>query len=165
MSLATRPQRPTQNIDLFGLLDEDRDGRLTPAELDGAWQTLHRRDLDEDDTFTIEELQPLAAQQMQLARGIPPERGSDQPFLLLADDETRRAASALLLQRYSARDGASAAELAGVTAEALGVSTHELAAADADGEGHERDPGDRRDRRLGALCHGGAGGAASERRG
>jgi Ca2+-binding EF-hand superfamily protein len=119
-SLAARPMRATQSIDLFGLLDANHDGRLTRVELADAERTLHKLDLDEDEAFTVDELQPLLSQQARIAATNPGRQSTDQPFLLLSDDESLRTAAAKLLQRYRPAEP-NGLQGAGLSASSLGV--------------------------------------------
>lgn len=101
-SLAARSARSTQNVGLFALLDVDGDGRLSRDELTRAGSTLARLDLDEDETFTIDEISEMPRQ-----AGLRPDAdaggsGSEQPFLLLADDDSISAAAQQILRRYGA---------------------------------------------------------------
>jgi len=57
-TLTTSPQRAAQSVRLFARLDVDGNGRLAQSELKQAFRTLRKLDLDDDETFSIEELQP-----------------------------------------------------------------------------------------------------------
>lgn len=133
MSLSSKPQRNTQSIDLFGLLDTNHDGRLSLEEQKNAAQAIRKLDLDEDDAFTIEELAPLQAERQRAAAqaGMQPP-AADQPLLLLSDDELYRSAAERLIQRYTPADGSSAT---GLSADALGIDVAELTPFDGDRDG------------------------------
>src|SRR5262249_40070445 len=47
--LSMKPQRATQSIDLFAVLDRNRDGKLSHEELEAAAEALHKLDLDDDE--------------------------------------------------------------------------------------------------------------------
>ncbi len=57
-TLTATPERAEQTVRLFVRLDVDGNGRLTANELKTAARTLRKLDLDDDETYSIEELQP-----------------------------------------------------------------------------------------------------------
>lgn len=133
-SLAARPERATQSIDLFGLLDTNHDGRLSVAEQRAAEQTLAKLDLDEDEAFTIDELQPMLSQQARLNPIDASAPSADQPFLLLSDDASRKSAAEILQRRYAPTEKSASAK-PGLSAATLGIDPAELARSDADQDG------------------------------
>jgi Ca2+-binding EF-hand superfamily protein len=130
--LSVRPARATQNVDLFSLLDLNHDGRLSRDELGAALQTLHKLDIDDDETFTVDELQPYRNPQVPQAPAQPSTQGTDQPFLLVErDDESVAKVAEQLQQRYGeARAGAMS-----ISREVLGIDTAAFSTHDADGDG------------------------------
>jgi Ca2+-binding EF-hand superfamily protein len=130
--LSVKPARPTQNVDLFSLLDLNHDGRLSRDELLAAPQTLHKLDIDDDETFTVDELQPYRNPQIPQAPAQPTSQATDQPFLLVErDDESVARVAEQLLQRY----GESRAGQHGINRETLGIDAAVFATHDADGDG------------------------------
>jgi Ca2+-binding EF-hand superfamily protein len=97
--LSVKPQSATQSVDLFPLLDLNHDGRLTRDELEAASTVLHKLDLDDDETYTIDELQPFRNPQIPQMPAVPAVQATEQPFLLIDDDSIQRVVEQLL-QRY-----------------------------------------------------------------
>lgn len=132
--LSVKPLRATQSVDLFSLLDLNRDGRLSRDELDAAQKTLHKLDLDDDETLTVDELQPLRNPQVPQIPAIPSSQATDQPFILLeADDESIAKAVQQLQQRYG-ESGLRAGEVR-LSREKLGLEAEPFVALDADADG------------------------------
>ncbi|MBS0266213.1 MAG: hypothetical protein JSS02_30060 [Planctomycetes bacterium] len=98
--LSVKPQRASQGVDLIGLLDLNHDGRLSRQELAAAARTLRKLDLDEDEAFTIEELQPFRNPQLPNQPVIGASAATDQPFLLFDNEATATLAVEKILQRY-----------------------------------------------------------------
>jgi len=133
LSLSSRPARSTQNIDLFGLLDTNHDGRLTLDEQRNAAQSIRKLDLDEDDAFTIEELAPLQNERLRAAAQAGMSApAADQPLLLLSNDEWYRSAAESLIQRYSPADDASRT---GLPTSMIGFDVSEVSPFDEDRDG------------------------------
>ncbi|HEY2253599.1 MAG TPA: EF-hand domain-containing protein [Planctomycetaceae bacterium] len=126
-------QTGTQSVDLFSLLDRNRDGRLSRDEFETASQILRKLDVDDDETFSIDELQPFRNPQVPQNRPAAVEQSAEQPFLLLDDADSIAQAALQLLQRYGAGTSNSAA--AGLSREALGIDAAVFAARDLDGNG------------------------------
>ena len=57
-TIGGRQQQP-QGTELFGHLDTDDDGKLSVDEFKSAMNSLHKLDLDDDETISLAELQPL----------------------------------------------------------------------------------------------------------
>ena len=66
---------------LFQLLDLDREGSLSAEELAAAMKTLHRRDLDDDETFGALELR--ASSSPYMVRPVPRPTEETRPFVTL----------------------------------------------------------------------------------
>lgn len=132
--LSVKPLRATQSVDLFSLLDLNRDGRLSRDELEAAPKTLHKLDLDDDETLTVDELQPLRNPQVPQIPAIPSSQATDQPFILLeADDESIAKAVQQLRQRYG-ESGLRAGEVR-LSREKMGLEAEPFVALDADADG------------------------------
>lgn len=132
-TLAARPERAAQSVDLFSLLDLNHDGRLSRSEQAAALQTLHKLDLDEDETFTIDELQPLRNPQAP-GQAINAQ-SADQPFLSLESDEAAQAAAMRLIERYTRTVEGAAGVAKGLGLAALGCEAGEFSRFDANGDG------------------------------
>ncbi|MBI3860886.1 MAG: EF-hand domain-containing protein [Planctomycetia bacterium] len=128
--LTIKPQRATQGVDLFSLLDLNRDGRLSREELAAATTTLRKLDLDEDETFSIDELQPFRNPQIPQAPMPVAAQGADQPFIDLADEQGLEKIAEQLMKRYGDPESAK-----GLSRESLHIAEAAFAAADADGNG------------------------------
>lgn len=126
--LTVKPLRGTQSVDLFPLLDLNRDGKLSRAELAAATQVLHKLDIDDDETFTIEELQPFRNPQAGQISNTPLSQTVEQPFLLLDDGDSKIRAVEQLLIRYGGKNR-------GPDRKALGLDEPVFAAHDIDGDG------------------------------
>lgn len=98
VEIVPKPQRNTQRIPLFDTLDGNGDGHLARDEFDRAATLLRKYDLDDDETFSVVELQPFgtaAAQAESQQEGI-----AANAFLLI--DSSNVSTRALeILQRYS----------------------------------------------------------------
>ncbi len=128
--LSVKPLRSTQNVDLFPLLDSNRDGRLSRAEMSAAPQVLRKLDLDDDETYTIDELQPFRNPQLPAGPAAP---SAEQPFVLLGDGESIDRAVRQLQLRYGGEQ--SPARPPRLDRETLGLDGPAFAAHDADGDG------------------------------
>lgn len=129
-------QRSTQSVDLFGRLDINHDGRLTRDELLQAEHTLAKLDLDEDETFTIDELSPTGNPAgVAVAAANEEQANTDQPFLLLSDETSIATAAKQLALRYG-----ESGTTQGLSAQALGLTTDEVKAFDIDGNGRLESP-------------------------
>lgn len=131
--LSVKPLRATQNVDLFSLLDLNHDGRLSRGELDEALLTLHKLDIDDDETFTIDELQPFRNPQIPQIPAVAANQTVDQPFLLFDDAESTGKVSQELMQRYT--DVRSPVQGNRLTREVLQIDELTFALHDADGDG------------------------------
>ncbi len=131
--LSVKPQRATQGVDLFSLLDVNRDGRLSREELSIAAKTLRKLDFDEDETFTIDELQPFRNPQIPQAPMVQSALGTDQPFLTLDDEQSIAQAADQLLKRYGTVQ--SKGGKPGLSRDGLNISESLFKVADSDADG------------------------------
>ncbi len=132
--LSTKPQRATQSVDLFAVLDLNRDGRLSREELAAAPQALHKLDLDDDETYTIDELTPYRNPQIpQAPAAATTNQATDQPFVLLEGSDSIGRAVRQLQQRYGTEK--SRGGLTHFDRATLGLGEADFAAYDADGDG------------------------------
>jgi len=131
--LSVKPKSAAQSVDLFLLLDSNHDGRISRAELEAAPQVLHKLDLDDDETYTIDELQPFRNPQIPQVPATPASQTTEQPFLLFDDAESIERVAQQLQQRYA--DSASASGRAQMSREVLGIDEASFTAHDADGDG------------------------------
>src|SRR3569623_2971684 len=89
--------RAAQAIDLFPRLDLDGDGALSHRELNEAFTSLRMLDVDQDETYTIEELQPL--RELLPAAQAAPTEVTEMPFLVFKS-ESRTQMAEELARRY-----------------------------------------------------------------
>jgi Ca2+-binding EF-hand superfamily protein len=131
--LSVKPERATQTVDMFVLLDLNHDGRLSREEFAAARRILGHLDFDDDETLSIEELQPARAPQNGPVPAVPASQSTEQPFLLLDDPESIGAATRQILQRYSPPGVESGAMH--LSREALRIDEAAFTARDADRDG------------------------------
>jgi Ca2+-binding EF-hand superfamily protein len=132
--LSVRPRSAAQSVDLFPLLDLNHDGRLSRDELDAAPYSLHKLDLDDDETYTIDELQPFRNPQIDpQVSAVAANQATEQPFLLLDDAESIDRAAQELQRRYG--DTGFNPRNASMKREALGVDEPSFATLDSDHDG------------------------------
>jgi Ca2+-binding EF-hand superfamily protein len=132
--LSVRPQSAAQSVDLFPLLDLNHDGRLSRDELEAAPYSLHKLDLDDDETYTIDELQP--GRNPQVGPQVPAvaaNQATEQPFLLLDDAESIERAAQELQRRYGGTEPGS--QSARMNREVLGLDEASFVRHDASGDG------------------------------
>lgn len=105
---ANRQPRQASNpteTPLFSQLDTNRDGKLSAEELTGALRTLHKLDLDDDETISAAELNPignlLVAQQQQRTTN---RNSSTSPFLGPGSDESMPKQIRRLIDKYDTSD-------------------------------------------------------------
>jgi Ca2+-binding EF-hand superfamily protein len=105
--LGGRASSEALNAKLFALLDTNKDGKLSKAELEAAPKILGKLDRDEDEMITPDELLGQAERGTDfdpdglvlLADGLA--RGNDSRFVVLADGRTDRAMARRILDRYA----------------------------------------------------------------
>jgi len=95
LTLATRPQRSSQQVDLVSLLDADEDGGISAEEMRAAPAILQRHDFDEDDILAVDELdgRPLNA-------GPFPGGVTESPIFAISTPEERELIARQLINRY-----------------------------------------------------------------
>lgn len=115
----------TRSAELFTRLDRNSDGLLVAGEVFSGAQRLRRLDLDDDETFTVNELDPLQYETT---------RAESQPFVALDTADHRRLADRLLARYGQARspDRPTATTIA---TKRLGLSSRQSPAVDRDGNG------------------------------
>jgi len=132
-NLTAGARKAGQLLDLFSLLDLDRDGELSPEELGQMENVLHKFDLDDDETLGLDELLldrvPAAAAQPEEEAAQPVE----VPFLRLGGDEAATAAAQQLIKRFGRATSEKAPDK--LTAAELGWDPQALKAADGNGDG------------------------------
>ena len=128
-------------VDLIGKLDRDADGRLSKEELENALQTLHKLDLDDDETISISELTPPRNPFVAVNRSRSNTNRQPQAnFISLAAGESATKLVRQLLARYDkpkvtgGEDGAEDKNNA-LSADELGLPSESFAAFDADSNG------------------------------
>jgi Ca2+-binding EF-hand superfamily protein len=84
---------------LFAVLDSDKDGRLSQAELAAAEHILHKYDLDDDERITIQELipeSPASPGNRTQLRMVPTMQAPDLPLMLVPREDVARRIDARL---------------------------------------------------------------------
>ena len=114
-ALVPKAKRAAQAIDLFPRLDLNGDGALSQQELNDAFVALRKLDVDQDETYTIEELQPL--RELLPAAQAAPTEVTEMPFLVI-DPDSRLQMADELARRYGSSERLSPKDL-GLTAEAV----------------------------------------------
>jgi Ca2+-binding EF-hand superfamily protein len=97
------------NDRLFELLDKNRDGKLSRAELADSPAALLKLDLNEDEVVSLEELLPggLAAEYASaVRRGVPMQQqpSQDSPFVIVTPGEENRLLVHQFLSRYGSNE-------------------------------------------------------------
>ena len=141
-----RPARQPANtaeVPLFARLDTNGDGKLSAAELTGALRTLRKLDLDDDETISLAELNPInnqfAVQQQQQQNGA--RTPSTSPFLGPGSDESLTKQIRRLIDKYDSIDpvksGVEGAKVRNqkLSRQELGLSETEFSRFDGDGDG------------------------------
>ena len=103
-----RPGRPADgspSVPLFERLDTNGDGKLSSSELTDALKTLHKLDLDDDETISLAELNPLgngAGLNAMPANGA--RNPAKSPFLGVGSDESISKQIGRLIDKYDSVD-------------------------------------------------------------
>ncbi len=136
------PSRPTPAAigeAVFNLLDTDKDGKLTAAELAVAADVLLRKDENEDDLVTPRELVPNKGGQKakggggMMAFGLGQAKTPENPYVVLVDAK-RHAPN--LVSHFQKRYGAGIApDQLKLSRKTLGLDDKAFAALDANGDG------------------------------
>jgi Ca2+-binding EF-hand superfamily protein len=130
----------TQRTDaLFGQLDHDQDGKLSPAELESAKTMLSKLDLDEDEQIGRDELDPFSDPMIPQPDDDPNRRGryaAVPPVVELSPEDPTFRPVRLLLKKYDkpARAGAAAGDNM-LSRTELGIDSRSFATADTDSDG------------------------------
>lgn len=86
---------------LFQLLDRDENRSLSPDELSDAMKSLHRRDLDDDETFGVSELN-ISSSDRFIARQSPSTTVGVRPFVTLIPGQASLEILGEIERRYAA---------------------------------------------------------------
>ena len=86
---------------LFQLLDRDENRSLSPDELSEAMKSLHRRDLDDDETFGVSELN-ISSSDLFIARQSPSATVGVRPFVTLIPGQASLEVLGEIERRYAA---------------------------------------------------------------
>ena len=138
-----QPAANTAEVPLFARLDTNGDGKLSAAELTGALLTLRKLDLDDDETISLAELNPInnqfAIQQQQQQNGA--RTPSTSPFLGPGSDESLQKQIRRLIDKYDSIDpvksGVEGAKVRNqkLSQKELGLTATEFSRFDGDGDG------------------------------
>ena len=140
-----RPGRPADgspSVPLFARLDTNGDGKLSSSELTDALKTLHKLDLDDDETISLAELNPLgngAGLNAMPANGA--RNPAKSPFLGVGSDESISKQIGRLIDKYDSVDplksGVEGATVRNqkLSRQELGLSVASFARFDGDGDG------------------------------
>ena len=124
---------------LFGQLDHDQDGKLSPAELESAKTMLSKLDLDEDEQIGRDELEPFSDPMIPQADDDPTRRGryaGVPPIVELTPEDPSFRPVRLLLKKYDKPARPARRPATTCSAAPSWVSTRSsFATADADSDG------------------------------
>ncbi len=125
--------REARAANLFRRLDLDRNERLSPAEFAATPETLRKRDLDDDELFSIEELTPFATLTDVSRRASAARDQRDElPLKTVNDQRSFDELAKQLLLRYGSR---SDEQGVGLTASQIGLSDQDMTHFDRDRNG------------------------------
>ena len=113
----------TRSAELFTRLDHDSDGLLTASEVSNGAQQLRRLDLDDDHTYSLNELDPLQFEST---------RRESRPFVALANANHRLLADRLIARYTTTNTAANPQTIATLK---LGLAPAQAAKLDLDGDG------------------------------
>lgn len=100
-------RRGPQGTELFGHLDINQDGKLSKDEFAAAFRTLHKADLDDDETISMAELQPVRNPYYLAVAASQQQPTNQQPFFTtLSAAESPSKLLSQLLERYDRADAA-----------------------------------------------------------
>jgi Ca2+-binding EF-hand superfamily protein len=116
-------QAATRSAKLFTRLDADSDGKLVPGEIHNGRRRLKRLDINDDETFSVDELDPLQYETI---------RPESQPFVALLTANHRVLCDRLLTFYGRNRSPGTTATLA---AKQLGLTAEQVRSIDRDGNG------------------------------
>ena len=126
-------RRATQAVELFPKLDANRDGQITAVEFRNAGAALRKLDRDEDQTFSMLELQPFRDPNAPQLVNVQGDKNTETPFSRIGEGHKLDGIAEKLLSRYDRLDDA--AHLGRLTTKESGLKPEVLKQFDADGNG------------------------------
>jgi Ca2+-binding EF-hand superfamily protein len=138
LAQVSTPSADVLNQTLFDLLDTNKDGKLSRAELAAAEKLLRKLDADDDEMISVQELVPGPAptgNEFVVVRsgGFVASPGSTGAFLMLGPGESRANLARQLLQRYGPKGKKPMGRK--LTQKDLGLDKETFDRLDADGDG------------------------------
>lgn len=131
LEMIERPLRPVQVIDFFGLLDRDKDGRISASERTSIDESVKKLDLDRDETWNIDELTSFRNPDSLNAARVQRDP-TEIPFRMLMDEASAAEIAAEIQKRYALAHGGDGKGIGPVQ---LGRRPSQLAPSDTDVDG------------------------------
>lgn len=127
------PQKPAQRIDLFPQLDTNGDGQLSKAELSAIRRMLRKLDVNDDESFSMAELQPFEDPSVPRNANDAVAPSSDLAFITIPVHGRLDSIAQEVSRRYGKAGNKS--EAGGVSREALNLDGPAFKRYDHDGDG------------------------------
>lgn len=132
--VAFAPSQEPDGAPLFARIDADDDGRLSRSEFQKAAETLHTLDLDDDETISTAELEPLGNPVVAGLAARPPASTARGVFIPVSAARSPRDLGKQLIDRYDRAERASEKDNR-LSREELGLTEPDFEPFDLDGDG------------------------------